>query len=88
MSADQHILNAHRAMLATADTLSAGAILASFTGWLPPLAALVAVLWYIIQMWESETVRGWLHRHNIVKRRRSRNKRRSHHKVHPPETGA
>ena len=38
---------------------SAAAILASFAGWLPPLAALAAIIWYAVSIWESETVQSW-----------------------------
>lgn len=41
------------------NVVSAATILASFAGWLPPLAALAAIIWYAIAIWESETVRTW-----------------------------
>lgn len=80
MSADHQIQVAKVA----ADTLSAGTILAAFGGFLPPFAAMVAALWYVIQIWESDTVRGYLHRHHVIARRRSRNKARRHKHVHEP----
>jgi hypothetical protein len=39
-----------------ADVGAVGAILGSLAGYLPPLAALIAILWYAIQIWESDTV--------------------------------
>lgn len=46
-----------------AEVASAGAILAHFFGLLPMLATVVAtalaICWYAINIWESETVRGW-----------------------------
>lgn len=38
--------------------LSGAAILGTIVGWLPPLAALIALVWYVIQIGESKTVRG------------------------------
>lgn len=55
----------------TVDTVSALAIVGAFAGLLPPLAALGALIWYTIQIWESKTVQGW-----ITKRRHHRAKRR------------
>lgn len=71
--------DAHARILThVADTISAGAILGTFLGLLPPLAALAATIWYIVQVWESHTVQKWwrLHRHKRrtyrATRRRSR----------------
>ena len=44
------------------DVISVGAILGSLAGWLPPLAALAAIIWYSIEIYESATVQ------KIVKR--------------------
>ena len=38
---------------------SAAAIVGSLSGWLPPLAALAAIIWYAVAIWESETVQTW-----------------------------
>jgi hypothetical protein len=43
-----------------ADTVSAFAILGAFMGYLPAIAALGAVIWYAIQVYESKTVQGFL----------------------------
>ncbi len=56
---DQHL----KALTHVADTISAGAILGTFAGYLPPLAALVATVWYIVQIWESHTVQKWVRLH-------------------------
>jgi len=40
---------------------SLGAILGAFVGWLPAFAALIALAWYLIQIFESHTVQRWLH---------------------------
>jgi hypothetical protein len=40
---------------------SVGAVIASAFGWIPALGALVAIVWYAIQIWESETVQTYLH---------------------------
>lgn len=38
-----------------ADALSAGAVVATIAGWLPPLAAALGVVWYCIQIAESKS---------------------------------
>jgi hypothetical protein len=50
-----------------ADVGAIGAILGSLAGYLPPMAALIGILWYAIQIWESDTVqrlrsRRWVDR--------------------------
>ncbi len=44
------------------DAVAAGTVGATLAGWLPPIAAGFAILWYGLQIWESPTVRGWLRR--------------------------
>lgn len=39
-----------------ADLGAIGAILGSLAGYLPPMAALIGILWYALQIWESDTV--------------------------------
>lgn len=41
------------------DALSIGAAVATFFSWLPDIAALLSVIWLILRIWESETVKGW-----------------------------
>jgi hypothetical protein len=41
-----------------AHSASAAAILSSMMGWLPPLCAIVGLIWYLLQIWESQTVQG------------------------------
>ncbi len=36
------------------------AIVSTMFGWLPPAAALIAIVWYLIQIYESVTVQKWL----------------------------
>lgn len=48
------------------NSTAAGIIISSVLSFLPPTAAVVALVWYFIQIWESKTVRGW------VSRRRTR----------------
>lgn len=40
--------------------ISIAAIAATFMGWVPGIAALVALAWYLIQIYESETARHFL----------------------------
>lgn len=44
---------------ATLDLAAGVAVLASFIGWLPAVAAIVALAYHGIQIWETETVRLW-----------------------------
>lgn len=52
------------------NTASMLAIVGSIAGALPAIAAVIAVIWYIIQITESDTFRNWLH--NRRARRASR----------------
>lgn len=40
--------------------ISAGAIVGTLAGWVPVIAAVVALIWYLIQIFESATARRWL----------------------------
>jgi hypothetical protein len=73
---DQHI----RLMTHFADTISAVAILGTFAKVLPPVAALVATLWYAVQIWESHTVQKWVRLH--LRHRRTVRHRRHKSVVH------
>lgn len=42
------------------DTISVATVLASFTAWLPPIAALISIIWGSIRIYETRTVQGWL----------------------------
>ena len=39
--------------------VSASAIVGAIAGWLPALAAIVGLIWYLIQIFESATVQRW-----------------------------
>ncbi len=45
------------------DTLSVATVLASLTAWLPPIAALISIVWGLIRIYETRTVQGWLGKH-------------------------
>jgi len=49
------------------DWVSAGAVIGSIAGILPPIAAVFAIIWYCIQIYESKTVQNW------IRRRKERN---------------
>mgnify|MGYP006976787098 CR=1 FL=1 len=40
-----------------ADVGSVGTVLATLAGWLPEAAAFVSLVWGLIRIWETETVR-------------------------------
>lgn len=44
------------------DTASGATILATIMGYLPAIAAIMGILWYGIQIWESATVQSFLHK--------------------------
>lgn len=54
-----------RILTHVADTISAFAILGTFIKVLPPIAALAATLWYLVQVWESHTVQKWWRLHRL-----------------------
>jgi hypothetical protein len=62
----------HRGAVYVVDTVSAGAILSAFLGYLPPIAALLAIFWYGVQLYESRTVQRWLRVARIRKIRKRR----------------
>lgn len=51
-----------RLAIIAADVAAAGAVVSTLVGWLPPLAAFLACLWYALQLYESKTVQTWLSR--------------------------
>ena len=75
MDTDTHL----KILSHTADTISAGAILGSMLGWFPPIAALAATLWYVVQIWESHTVQKWWRWHRLKRRTYAYHKR--HHEA-------
>lgn len=42
------------------NSASIGAVVSTIFGWLPPAAALIALIWYVIQIYESATVQKWI----------------------------
>lgn len=44
------------------------AIIGTMAGWLPYIAAVAALVWYIIQIWESQTIQNW-HNSRVAVRR-------------------
>ena len=55
------------------DLAAAGAILGTVINWLPPLAALLGIIWYAIMIWESHTVTAWRF-HQRARKHRGRGK--------------
>lgn len=43
-----------------ADALSVGTVIATIAGWLPAIAAALSILWTVIRIFETETVKRWL----------------------------
>lgn len=44
------------------DALSVATVLATLTAWLPPIAALVSIVWGVIRIYETKTVQRALGR--------------------------
>lgn len=44
---------------AAGDVVAGGAIVSTLLGYLPAAAAILGVVWYAIQIWESKTVQEW-----------------------------
>lgn len=58
---DEHV----RHLTILADVISAGAIVGAFAKQLPEWAAGAALIWYIVQVWESHTVQKWWRLHRL-----------------------
>lgn len=41
------------------DWASVGAVIAVLAGWLPPIAAALTIIYTLLRIWESETVKEW-----------------------------
>lgn len=51
-----------------ADAVSAGVVISTIVGYLPAIAAIICVLWYLIQIWESRTVQHWWRNRQMVRK--------------------
>jgi hypothetical protein len=49
------------------NTASIGAVVSTVFGWLPPVAAFIAVVWYVIQIYESDTIQSWVKNRRVRK---------------------
>ena len=56
-------------MRATADVMSALAVVGAILGFLPAFAAGGALIWYCVQIWESKTIQKWV-RHRRLRRKK------------------
>ncbi len=54
-------------LVISGDLVAVGGIVLSLAGYLPPLAAIVAIVWYIIQIFESRTLQTILNRQRLRK---------------------
>lgn len=63
----------NRVVTHTADGISAAAIVGAAMGYLPAFAALAAIIWYCVQIWESKSVQKWvrLRRLQGIRKRRA-----------------
>lgn len=65
----------------TANIVGIGAIIGTFFGWLPAVAAGIAAIFYIIQIWESATVRHYLANRKMVRKAKKIAKLRAREKI-------
>ena len=63
------------------NAVSLAAIAGTLAGWLPLFAAVVAVIWYSIQIWESATVRHYLSNRQTIRKAKKIAKLRARAKV-------
>lgn len=47
------------------DAVSIGTVVLSLSQWLPPIAALVSIIWGCIRIYETKTVQRWLGRNPV-----------------------
>jgi chromate transport protein ChrA len=47
---------------AIGDVLSLGTVVATLAAWLPPVAALFTIIWTLIRIWETQTVKDFFKR--------------------------
>ena len=45
------------------DTISVGTVIATLTTWLPPIAALLSIIWTALRLWEMITGKPITNRH-------------------------
>lgn len=57
-------------VIVAADVVSALAVLGAFAGFMPPLAALGALAWYVVQIYESKTFQKWSRARRHARRRK------------------
>lgn len=57
-------------MTYAADGTGLVAIALTFAGFLPPIAAILAGCWYLVQIYESKTVQAWIERRALARRAR------------------
>lgn len=62
---DEHV----NAILKAGDTISAMAVLTTLAGFMPPVAALFAMGWYAVQIYESKTVQAWIAKKKAARKR-------------------
>jgi uncharacterized membrane protein (Fun14 family) len=42
------------------DAISIGGVIGTLMGWLPAVAAFLSIIWTLIRIYETETVKKWL----------------------------
>lgn len=57
----------HNYLLWFINLFGGSVIVSTIAGFVPPIAAFVALVWYLIQIYESATVRRWVSLHRTRK---------------------
>lgn len=63
------------------NVISLGAIAGTIIGWLPLFAALVAIIWYSIQIWESSTVQEYVRKRMTISKAKKVARLRAEQKI-------
>lgn len=63
-------VSTHRAITYSVDAFAGASIVGALMGWMPAIAALAAVLWYVVQIYESKTVQRHVRRLRLKALRR------------------
>jgi hypothetical protein len=58
-------MNEHRTGTHAIDIASLGIVAGSLLDWLPAIASVLSILWMLIRIWETDTVRGWTNRRSV-----------------------
>lgn len=77
-------MSTHPALALVGNLLSISAIAGAVMGIVPPIATVASLIWFCLEIWESETVQKWIRLHRHKKRRKRVAHRKGAHHVAGP----